>query len=66
MHYPIYVIAWFIPLAGDGKRVDGIDEQTTITAHGAFPQGGSGSVLGGNKHLKFLWGETKSAGCLKV
>jgi hypothetical protein len=44
----IYIIAWFVPMAGDGRMVDGDDEQTTISAHGAFSQGACGSILGGN------------------
>ncbi|MGA8849436.1 MAG: hypothetical protein WB564_06420 [Dehalococcoidia bacterium] len=34
----------------EGWEVDGADEQTTIIAHGAFSQGGCGSVLGGNNY----------------
>lgn len=32
---------------------------TTITAHGAFSQGECRSIVGCNRHLKYLWGETK-------
>ncbi len=55
-----------IGIEADGQSVNwtkggGSLEQimTTISAHGAFPVGGCGSVLGDKKYLKYFWGGAK-------